>query len=132
MTINTEIAFLCPWMMAVVGFASAVISLGTLVYTSYQGLYDAINAIKNAPKHIRFLSSDLEDLCLVVDTLQALFNDDEFSVGSSASVPQLVTLQNLAIVFKNCLMISSDIRTHVHEHVFRGTSSDIGTWTRFK
>lgn len=119
-------------MAEAIALASAVISLGTLAYKSCQGLYDVTSRIKKAPKHIHLLLSDLEDLCLVLDTLQALFNDDEFSVGSSESIPRFATFKNLATVLENCLSIFSDIRTIVQDYKSQGTSADFGTWKRLQ
>lgn len=119
-------------MAETVALASAVISLGNVTYNSCKVLLDTISGIKNAPKHIHVLLSDLEDLCLVLDTLQALFNDDEFSVGSSPSDPRSATFHNLATVLKNCLTIFGDIQAIVQNYRSQGTLSDLGTWKSFK
>ncbi|MCJ1266405.1 Ubiquitin [Lobaria immixta] len=119
-------------MAEIVALASAVISLGNVTYNSCKVLLDTISGIKNAPKHIHVLLNDLEDLCLVLDTLQALFNDDEFSVGSSPSDPRSATFHNLATVLKNCLTIFGDIQAIVQNYRSQGTLIDLGIWKNFK
>lgn len=124
--LHAEIAFFLLSMMAeAVGLASAVITLAK----SCQGLYNAISRIKKAPKHIDLLSRDLKDLDLILDTLQALFKDDEFSVGSPASLSQF---ENLAPVLQNCSSIFSGIQTIVDGYKSQGTSADLGTWKRLQ
>lgn len=127
--LHAEIAFFLLSMMAeTVGLASAVIGLGTLA-KSCQGLYNVISRIKKASKHIDLLSRDLKDLCIILDTLQALFNDNEFLVGSLASLSRFEDLEPVRDI---CMSILNDIRTMVDGYKSQGTSADLGTWKRLQ
>jgi ABC-type hemin transport system substrate-binding protein len=61
--------------------ASAIITLTSAAYASCQILSSTFDEIRNAPKRISALASDLEDLYLVLGTLQALVSDEDTSAG---------------------------------------------------
>ena len=59
-------------MAEAIGVASAIITLVSTAYATCRKLHSNFDGMINAPKHIRIISSDLQDFYLVLGTLQAL------------------------------------------------------------
>ena len=114
---------------AAIALASSIVTLVSAVGKSSQMLYNTIQAIKNAPKHISKISSDLQDFHHVLGILQALVSDDDDVAG----VIRPESLANLEQVLKECLKIFQDMSRVVDDYVSHGSAS-VGTspWQRLK
>ena len=111
-----------------VGLASALASLVATAYSSCQKVHSTFQGAQNAPKHIKALSSDLEDFYLVLGTLQALLNDEDSSPG----VIRQATSLNLSKVLNSCIAIFKNIRIIASEYQIHHKRSEPGTWQRLK
>ena len=111
-----------------VGLASSLTNLVATAYSSCQKLDSTFEGARNAPKHIKALSSDLEDFYLVLGTLQALIDDDE----SSSSVIRQASSLNLCNVLENCISIFKNIRIVASEYQIHHKRSEPGAWHRLK
>lgn len=111
-----------------VGLASALASLVATAYSSCQKVDTTFEGARNAPKHIKALSSDLEDFYLVLGTLQALLDDEESSPG----VIRQATSLDLCKVLENCIAIFKNIRIVISEYQIHHKRSEPGTWQRLK
>ena len=110
------------------GLASAVNTLVATAYSSCQKVDSIFEGARNAPKHIKALSSDLEDFYLVLGTLQALLDDEDFSPGV---IRQAISL-NLCKALENCIAIFKNIRIVASEYQIHHKRSEPGTWQRLK
>jgi hypothetical protein len=79
--------------------------------TTCKTLYSLINTTQNCPDHVYNVSRELEDLHLVLGTLQALLSDDE----SAESVVWSSLPDNLAKAIQDCISIFEDIRVRLGE-----------------
>ena len=111
-----------------VGLASALITLVATAYSSCQKVDSIFEGARNAPKHIKALSTDLEDFYLVLGTLQALLDDEGFSPG----VVRQATSSNLCKALENCIAIFKNIKIVASEYQIHHKRSEPGTWQRLK
>ncbi|KAM0799009.1 hypothetical protein BDR22DRAFT_964252 [Usnea florida] len=111
-----------------VGLASSLSSLVATAYSSCQKLDSIFQGARNAPKHIKALSSDLEDFYLVLGTLQALLDDEELSPGVTTQATSL----NLCNVLENCISVFKSIKVVASEYQIAHKRSELGTWQRLK
>ena len=111
-----------------VGLASSLSSLVATAYSSCQKLDSTFQGARKAPKHIKALSSDLEDFYLVLGTLQALLDDEEFSTG----VTRQATSLNLCNVLENCISVFKSIKVIASEYQTAHKRLEVGTWQRLK
>ena len=111
-----------------VGLAASLNTLVATAYSSCQKLHSTFQGARNAPKHIKALSSDLEDFYLVLGTLQALLDDEEFSPG----VIRQATSLNLCKMLENCISVFKSIRVIASEYQIHHKRSEPGTWQRLK
>ena len=91
-------------MAEAIGLSSAILSLVTTAYSSCQKLHSTFNRIRNAPKHIAVISSDLEDFYLVLGRVQTLLDDEELSAG----IVQYAQSEDLCKVLKDCVLVFKD------------------------
>ena len=115
-------------MAEAVGLSSAILSLVTTVYSSCRELYNTFDGVRNAPKHIAIISNDLQDFYLVLGTVQALFDDEEFSAG----ILQYAQSGNLCKVLEDCISVFKDINNIISEYQAHNKDPAIGTWQRLK
>ncbi len=115
-------------MAEAIGVASAVTTLIATAYKSSKTLYYILSGIKNAPRHLHLLSCGLEDLYLVLGTIQAMLDDQESAQG----ILQSTASENLTNVLQNSLDVLSRISMIVKAYASGGTSMDISTWQRVK
>ena len=88
-------------MAEALGLTASLVTLVASTYDSCQNLYNIFSEIKTAPTHIRTISAELEDFCLVLGSLQHPLGDDEFAHQAS----HLSTSQDLAQALKNLIKI---------------------------
>lgn len=110
------------------GLASALNTLVATAYSACQKVDSTFGGARNAPKHIKALSSDLEDFYLVLGTLQALLDDEDFSSG----VIRQATSLNLCKVLENCIATFKNIKIVASEYQTHHKSSEPRTWQRLK
>ena len=115
-------------MAEAIGLTSAILSLVTTAYSSCQKLYSTVDGVRNAPKHIALISSDLEDFYLVLGTFQALLDDEEFSAG----IVQYAQSENLCKVLEDCVVVFKNLETIISEYQAHGKDPAISTWQRLK
>ena len=115
-------------MAEVIGLTSAILSLVTTAYSSCQTLYSTFDGVRNAPKHIAVISNDLEDFYLVLGTIQALLDDEEFSAG----IVQYAQSQNLCKVLEDCVAVFKNLETIISEYQAHSKDPAIRTWQRLK
>ena len=111
-----------------VGLASSLSSLVATAYSSCQKLNSIFQGARNAPKHIKALSSDLEDFYLVLGTLQALLDDEELSPGVTAQATSL----NLCNVLENCISVFKSIKIIASEYQIAQKRAELGIWQRLR
>lgn len=111
-----------------VGLASSLTALVATAYSSCQKVDSIFEGARNAPKHIKALSSDLEDFYLVLGTLQALLDDEDISPG----VTRQATSLNLCKVLENCISIFKNISVVASEYQIHHKRSEPRTWQRLK
>src|SRR5450756_1024420 len=78
-----------------------VMRLVTNAFTASRDLHSAVEAISNAPEHIKAIAGDLEDFYSVLGCLKGYLEDVEMSAG----VLQAAEKVNIASVIENCLQI---------------------------
>ena len=115
-------------MAEAVGLTSAIVTLVTTAHSSCQELYSKFDGLRNAPKHIVAISSDLQDFYLVLGTIQALLDDEDFAAG----LVQHAQSVNLCKVLKDCVAVFREFSTIVSEYQASNKYSAIGTWQRMK
>ena len=115
-------------MAEAIGLTSAILSLVTTAYSSCQKLYSTFDGVRNAPKHIAVISNDLEDFYLVLGTIQALLDDEEFSVG----LVQYAQSKNLCKVLEDCISVFKDFETIISEYQAHSKDPATGTWQNLK
>ena len=74
------------------------------------------------------MSSDLEDLYLILSTIQALLDDNDCAAG----VLHPITSDSLQKVLENCLAVFVDVSNIINEYKAKCTLAEIGAWSRFK
>ncbi len=111
-----------------VGLTSAIVSLVTNAYSTCQKLYSTFDGLRSAPKHITTISNDLEDFYLVLGTIQALLDDEEFSAG----ILQHAQSTNLCNVLRNSVLVFKNLYTIVSEYQVHSRLPEIGPWQRLK
>ena len=115
-------------MAEVIGLASGIATLVAATCTSCQTLSNAIDGIKNAPKHAAIIGNDLKDFYRVLGTLQALLDDEE----SAAGVVQSATSENLSRVLESSMSIFADINGLIGDFSSRGSSTEVKLWRRVR
>lgn len=115
-------------MAEALGLTSAIVSLVATAYSSCQELYSTFDGIRNAPKHIATISNDLQDFYLVLGTIQALLDDEDFSAG----IAQHSHSENLCKVLEDCIRVFSELNTIISDYQAHNRDSVSGTWQRLK
>lgn len=98
-----------------------------LVYSAYKlcfGIYQTVNGIASAPKHIRAISRDLKALYSVLRDPKGYIDDAETSPG----VFHPATSADLEAVLTNSVTIFKDLSTIVHGYIKHSSSVDITWW----
>lgn len=115
-------------MAEAIGAAASVITLVTTVYQSCKTLHDTLGAIRNAPRHIYYILSDLEDFYRVLGTIQAILDDEDSAQG----ILQPPSSHNLTKVLKNSLVVFSDISALLKSYSKQGNAVNASTWQRME
>jgi hypothetical protein len=111
--------------------ATNMLKLITNAVTASKEVYSAVEAISNAPNHIKAISSDLEDFYSILGSLKGYLEDVDMSTG----VLQAAEKVNIASVIENCLHIFTRISLLVNSYNSRGHRGgigDMGNWRKVK
>ena len=117
-------------MAASAGLTAAIITFVKTAISSCQELYNVCKGVRNAPKHIATISSDLEHFYLVLGTIESLLDDEELSAGMVQQ--QQAQSVNLCKVLEDCMSVFKDFTTIIHEYQAHDKDSAPGAWQRLK
>ena len=93
--------------------AATVLQVIGMAVKTGQEIHGLVQNVRNAPKNIQRLSTELQELCKLLATFQRLlecFRDDRDSLVSEM-------LDNLETVLANCLGVLKDIRKAISPFV---------------
>lgn len=90
--------------------------------------YSTVKGIRKAPVHIGYLTTELEGLCTVLATLQALL--DKNIARNDVIIRDM--LENLQKVLHNCTGVFIDIQTIVSPFVKINGQINVSIWKGFK
>ena len=118
--------------------ASGVGALVTNVYKLCFGVYQTIDSINAAPKHIRSISQDLKAFYAVLGNLQGYLDHKDTARG----VLHPATLPDLDAVLPNCITIFQDLNIIINKFINKfGTdqsaskhtgTGDVTKWQSFR
>lgn len=108
--------------------ATGVVSLVANVYKFSKDIYELIDSVQSAPKHIAAISDDLKSLYAVLGSLDSLLNNEE--IASNALIQQLST--NLEDALKNCVRVFREVAIVVNAYAGFGGKTNVGPWKSTK
>jgi hypothetical protein len=109
---------------------AGVISIVGNVWKISKDLYELIDGIMNAPRHIIAISNDVQALYVVLGTLQGLLNDvREGDQLQAACVPIFETLQQ---PLDNCLSICTELSAKLNKYTKPTGDVRRSKWTAFR
>ena len=115
-------------MAEAVGLASGITTLVSTVYSSCQKLTDTLNGINNAPRQIRKIGKDLEDVYSGLGILQSLLNDQECDSGIS----EPAISENVSQALNTCLKVFKELSLMVSEYRAPHEKTGVRAWQRAK
>ena len=107
-----------------VATAAGIASLLLSSYALSKAVYESIDGIKHAPKHLLTISRDSKDLYSVFGTLRAHIDDHD----NAAGVLHPATSVDLEVVLNNCITIFKELGEFVAEFVKNDGSLPISKW----
>lgn len=113
-------------MAEIVGFTASTISLLATAYHAYQTLYSVLEGIKHAPKCIRSLGQDIDDVCIILGALQGLLEDEEMSDGVSQSLAS----ESLTKILNHCMRSATELGDMLKDFTRGETGEKLSRWRR--
>ena len=111
-----------------VGLASSLITLIATAYTLCQTVYNVFSGVHDAPRHIRNVQRDLEDLYNVLGTLSTIVQGNDEANSSADSFVS----QDLENSLETSLSALRDLGEAIGEYKRCGSITQVGKWQRWK
>ncbi|KUJ15849.1 uncharacterized protein LY89DRAFT_734995 [Mollisia scopiformis] len=103
---------------------NTTLSITVKAFTTCQQAYSLVRGIKDAPKHIQRLSTDILGLYQVLGLLQTALTNDN---GQNAQLPRQM-VQDLEALLDTCTQLSIDVMTVVNPLLTAGGEVKGGIW----
>jgi hypothetical protein len=94
-----------------ISIATGAVALVKTAFSLCQAIYEAVDRIREAPKHLRAISSDLKGFYSVLGTLDGYIHDEDMVLG----VLHPSTSEDLGEVLANSVSIFKDLQTMINE-----------------
>lgn len=113
---------------------SLAVNIMTLISTAFKvskEVYNTLEQISSAPKHLKAITSDLEDFYTILGSLKGYLEDAELSPGVLLAAEKV----NIVGVIENCVEIFTKINLLVNSYNLRGKRGgigDMGNWRKIK
>lgn len=108
--------------------AAGVTSLLVNSYKFSKDMYELIDSVQSAPKHIHSISDDLKALYATLGTLDSLLRDEQ--IARNTLMRDLSA--NLEDALKNCVRVFRELGMVVNEYVSADGMAKNGAWTKAK
>jgi Fungal N-terminal domain of STAND proteins len=108
--------------------AAGVTTLLSNSYKFSKDIYELIDTIKSAPKHIQNISDDLKALYATLGTLGSLLRDEQIIWNSL----MMDLSANLEDALKNCVRVFREVGMVVNEYVGADGMANNGAWMKMK
>lgn len=117
--------------MDAIGIISGIMQIVTNVYSVSKGLYEFIEGIKNAPRHVLAISQDVRGLYLVLGSLQGLLACLHQDSLPSNVLPMLESLQQ---PLDHCLFAFRQLQQKVGRYTKPASDGQVRMrkWTAFR
>lgn len=115
-------------MVEPLSIATGVISLLSNSYKFSKDIYELIDSVQSAPKHIRDVSDDLKALYTTLGILDCLLRDEQ--IARNALIRDLSV--NLEEALKNCVRVLREIGLVVNAFVGADGTAKTSSWSRTK
>jgi hypothetical protein len=89
-------------------------------------VYGTIDGIKQAPKHLKAVSSDLKDFYSILGTIQGYLDDKDLTQG----LLHTQSCDNLQSVLANCVSVLRDFDKIVGGYIKAGQESSVTRWQK--
>jgi hypothetical protein len=90
------------------------------------GVYGTIDGMKQAPKHLKAVSSDLKDFYSILGTIQWYLDDKELTQG----LLHTQSCDNLQSILANCVSVLQDFDKIVSGYIKAGQKSSVTGWQK--
>lgn len=112
-----------PEPIAIASAVSAVVVNGIKLCLS---VYGTIDGMKQAPKHLKAVSSDLKAFYGILGTIQIYLDDQELTQGLLHTQPS----DNLQTILANCVCVLQDFEKIVSGYIKAGQESSFTKWEK--
>jgi hypothetical protein len=89
-------------------------------------VYGTIDGMKQAPKHLKAVSSDLKDFYNILGTIQVYLDDKELTQG----LLHTQSCDNLQSILANCVSVLRDFDKIVSGYIKAGRESSVTRWQK--
>lgn len=89
-------------------------------------VYGTIDGMKQAPKHLKAVSSDLKDFYSILGTIQGYLDDKDLTQG----LLHTQSCDNLQSVLANCVSVLRDFDKIVGGYIKAGQESSVTRWQK--
>ena len=96
-----------------IAIATAVAALATNAYKLCFGIYQTIDSINNAPKHVCCISKDVKAFFLVLGTIRGFLDDEETVRG----ILHPAACNDLSVVLENSIVVLKDLNSLINEFI---------------
>lgn len=107
-----------------IAIAAGVGSLVTTAHALSKIIYENIDSVKKAPRHLRATSRDLKSFYCVLGNIAGFLGDTETAGG----LLHPATLPDLQDVLENCIRLFQELYTIVNEYLKDVKSADVARW----
>jgi uncharacterized protein (UPF0264 family) len=112
-----------PEPITIASAASAIVVTGIKLCL---GVYGTIDGMKQAPKHLKAVSSDLKDVHSILGTIQGYLDDKELTQG----LLHTQSCDNLQSILANCVSVLRDFDEIVSGYIKAGRESSVTRWQK--
>jgi hypothetical protein len=106
-----------------------VSAIGTIVVNGIKlclSVYGTIDGMKQAPKHLKAVFSDLKAFYSILGTIQIYLNDQELNQG----LLYTQSSDHLQEILANCVIILQDFEKIVSGYIKAGRESSVRKWQK--